>query len=286
MSWVVMEGQVPPGAPLSSDSTLVPEAPSTDLFVDSEGRPALVNCAVLFIDVLGVSEMSRDHEANTQLRRLSEAVRSAYRDFLANDSPWPAAYFSDTFVLAAPVGSEAGADGAAVAEIVYHAAWLQLNLLDRGFFVRGAITLGPFHIGGGFIFGPALVEAHELEKSTALHPRIVLGADAETAQRNAAEDSDKEVSPPLLCDNDGRLFVDYMRVLLEDPKSPISALERYREIVMRQLREHRAKREIWEKYRWVGEYHNQKLESQPDNIAALRVPADLITRRFLPMTGA
>jgi hypothetical protein len=42
-------------------------------------------------------------------------------------------------------------------------------------------------------------------------------------------------------------------------------------------------RTVWEKYRWVGEYHNQSLATQPSGIAELGVPAELITRRFLPL---
>jgi hypothetical protein len=251
------------------------------VFVDEHGLPRFVQCALLFVDVLGVSEMSRGDDADGQLRRLDDAVRGAYRDFLAEDSPWPAAYFSDTFVLASPVGEGADAAGAAVAEIVDQAAWLQLDLLERGFFVRGAITLGPFHLREGFVFGPALVEAHDLEQRTALHPRIVLGTDAEKSQRVAMEASEGEAtSRPLLRDSDGRVFVDYMRVLLDDPKDPIPILEAFREAVMHPLREHRASRVVWEKYRWVAEYHNQRLASQPSGIAALTVPEDLMTRRF------
>jgi hypothetical protein len=250
-------------------------------FVDGEGQPILVDCAVLFVDVLGVSAMSRAAGAPAQLARLNEAVRGAYRNYLAEGSPWPAAYFSDTFVLASPVGIGEGGDRAAVGELVDQAAWLQLDLLNRGFFVRGAITLGPFHIREGFVFGPALVEAHELEQRTALHPRIVLGGEAESSQRSESEARECDlVSRPLLCDNDGRVFVDYMRVLLEDPKDPIPMLESYREAVMRLLRERRQDREVWEKYRWVGEYHNQRLSEQPAAIAALTVPDDLIARRF------
>lgn len=230
--------------------------------------------------------MSRNSDADAQLRHLVDAVRGAYRNFLAKDSPWPAAFFSDTFVAASPVGHEPRADEVAVAELVEQAAWLQLDLLDRGFFVRGAVTLGPFYIQGGLVFGPALIEAYELERDAAVHPRIVLGPRAEEAQRQAASAPESAAglqSQPLLCDDDGRVFVDYLRVLLEDPQDPTPALKGYRDAVATRLQEHRRERHIWEKYRWVAEYHNQILAAQPPKIASLAVPIELITRRFLPL---
>jgi hypothetical protein len=42
------------------------------------------------------------------------------------------------------------------------------------FFVRGGLTVDLFHIREGLIFGPALVEAYELESRHAVHPRVVL----------------------------------------------------------------------------------------------------------------
>ncbi len=41
----------------------------------------------------------------------------------------------------------------------------------------------------------------------------------------------------------------------------------------------------YQQYRWVGEYHNQKLAEQPPVIADLAVPRDLMTRRFSPIKG-
>jgi hypothetical protein len=239
---------------------------------------------VLFLDLLGVSEMSRDDNAERHLRKLGDAV-GAYRNFLAADSPYPAAFFSDSFVLASPALDGEASEAAAVAEVVGQAAWLQLDLLERGFFARGAITLGPIHLRQGLVFGPALVEAHDLERDAAVYPRIILAREAEKSQRSAVAASEGSLgSLPLLYDNDSRAFVDYMRVLLEDPNSPVPVLEKYRQALSERLQEYREDRVVWEKYRWVGEYHNQRLAAEPGRIAALGVTADLITRRFAALS--
>lgn len=98
-----------------------------------------------------------------------------YRDFLTEDSPWPAALFSDTLVLAAPVLRKDDEE-AAIGGLVVQAAWLQLNLIAEGFFARGGLSFGRFHIRDGLVFGPALVEAYDLESKTAIHRGSCLGA--------------------------------------------------------------------------------------------------------------
>jgi hypothetical protein len=57
---------------------------------------------VLFVDLLGVSAMNRGpkQEVRANLIALERAVSAMYRDYLEPDSPWPAALFSDTLVLA------------------------------------------------------------------------------------------------------------------------------------------------------------------------------------------
>jgi hypothetical protein len=251
-------------------------------FVDDRGRPRLADCAVLFVDVLGVRAMNRSRRAGQHLRELEAAVNGAYRDFLREDSPWPAAFFSDTLVLAAPV--DAGGEEAAVTGLAVQAAWLQLDLVRRGFFVRGALTLGRFHIRGGLIFGPALVEAYELERDAAIYPRVVLGRRAEEAQRATLAPTSRGAMRQgqlLLRDDDGHAFVDYLGLPLEEPQDPTSVICAHRDTVTQRLREYRIERRTWEKYRWVAEYHNQVVQDRVRGGESLAVPASELVRRFV-----
>jgi hypothetical protein len=63
-----------------------------------DGTPKLERCAVLFIDLLGVRAMNRGPRRRVQqhLVELDRAVTGMYRDYLKPESPWPAAFFSDT----------------------------------------------------------------------------------------------------------------------------------------------------------------------------------------------
>jgi hypothetical protein len=103
-----------------------PPRPSRDLFVTRMGTPRLVDCAVLFLDLLGVRAMTRGSQRQVarRLRDLERAVSRQYRNYLQPDSRWPAAFFSDTLVLAAPV-DEFGGKASAVDGLLLQAALLQ-----------------------------------------------------------------------------------------------------------------------------------------------------------------
>jgi hypothetical protein len=241
-------------------------------FIAADGTPLLVRCAVLFVDLLGVRAMNEGGKAGQHLVRLERAVTRAYRDFLSPDAVWPSAFFSDTLVLASPVYEE-GEEEEAVTELADQAALLQLDLIEQGFFVRGGLSLGEIHIHDGLVFGPALVQAHEIESRVAVVPRIVLSKAAEQAQPGDA-------SFRLLRDGDGCAFIDYLGPLFYMFEDPAPSIAAHRDAVTDCLTEHRWNKRRWEKYRWVAEYHNHvaaRLGSRE-----LFIERDALTWHFAP----
>ncbi len=239
---------------------------------------------MLFIDLLGVREMNRGRAAGKHLVAIERAVvRGTYRDFLTPDPPWLSAFFSDTLVLARPV-SAADDEESSIDALLEQAAWLQLNLIAEGFFVRGALTLGKFHLRDGLIFGPALIEAHDLERDVAIHPRIILGGDAERSQREDLQAYDSPDDSPqnvlLLRDDEGSAFINYLGPLFEEPADPTPALQMHRNVVTARLHEHRDQRSFWEKYRWVAEYHNAVIATRLPRETQLLVDTANTTSQF------
>ncbi len=76
--------------------------------------------------------------------------------------------FSDTVVISAPVGDP---ELLHMLQIIDEFAYdlLRRNMLFRGALVRGKLLHRP-----DLIFGPALVDAYELETRKSFHPRIML----------------------------------------------------------------------------------------------------------------
>lgn len=254
----------------------MPSSEEAGPFFGPDGGARLVDCAFLFVDILGVRAMSRAADADQHLLRLQRTVRDRLRDYVGESAPWPAAFFSDTLILAS---SAAESGTAAVDDLAYQAAWLQLGLIEEGLFLRGALVLAPMHVGE-ILFGPALVEAYELESERAVHPRVVLSERAAASQQIEGR-ARAGLAGALLQDDDGFAFVDYLTVLLEmahDDARP--AIERHRDAVVKGLAEHRSKRRQWEKYRWVAEYHNAVVGEAFPGQDGLLVPAEDATWRF------
>lgn len=72
--------------------------------------------------------------------------------------------FSDNFAVSMPAAS-----GYRIFDIL---SWACHPLLCQSFLTRGGITVGKLHHTENVIFGPALIEAHELEQG-AVYPRLV-----------------------------------------------------------------------------------------------------------------
>lgn len=238
------------------------------IHLGGQKTPRLAPCAVLFLDLLGVRAMTQGSEQDVQKRlvALDDVVGETVRQYVGPDARFPATFFSDTLVVATPAHDDP-AD--AVRLMIRDAAQLQQALTARGFFVRGGLSLGLFSVGDGLIFGPALVEAYELESRHAIHPRIVLSKEAEAVAPRDAR---------LMRDGDGHVFVNYLDRLLDLVDSPDADLEAHAEQVTRRLLDHRGDRRIWEKYRWAAEYHNAFLAD--NGLGASPVDGDAMAWRF------
>jgi hypothetical protein len=241
--------------------------------VRGDETPRLVRCAVLFLDLLGVRAMTQGAERDVQRRlvALDDAIGETVRQYVGPDAKFPATFFSDTLIVATPADDPA----LAVDLLTRDAARLQMTLAARGFFVRGGLSLGLHSVADGLVFGPALVEAYALESRQAIHPRIVLSKEAEAAAPRSTR---------LMRDGDGWAFVNYLDPLLSLVAGPDADLEAHREQVARRLFDHRDDKRVWEKYRWVAEYHNAFIKR--NGIDALDVDPDAMCWRFSAFAAA
>jgi hypothetical protein len=228
-----------------------------------EGRePELVESGVLYLDVLGVEIGACGEDPLDYLRQLRSALDAA-RFAGGIDKPTPLhvrALFSDSVIAAFPLqGGLEPANVIGPAEVM--AARIQLELISHGFFLRGGIAFGNHYMDPNLAFGPALVEAWMLEKQ-AVVPRVVLSANAATAEREAMAQFENDGETPqrqyLLTDADELTFVSYLDILIDvdDEEEARKWLDRHRAVVTEKLREHAGKPAIEAKYLWAARYHN------------------------------
>ena len=152
-------------------------------FVDAAGKPRLRNSVTGFIDVLGFSHFTTAakslEESQQVLDRISSAisesrtfVRNTFSDQpLADPGRWALTFFSDNLVFGFPADGDALSQQQAAQFAIHCVQRYQLHMALSGFFVRGAMTLGPICLTDEIIFGPSLIESYILESKTSIVPR-------------------------------------------------------------------------------------------------------------------
>jgi hypothetical protein len=141
---------------------------------------------VAFIDILGWSDLLRQSKSEHKLAQVVQVVErltilakeSEKRREEFNRKGFPQAantrfsYFSDTVVLSCP------ADTRESGWMIWEVQLLCDVLLLSRRYSRGAIVRGELRHTETLLFGPALVEAYEIEKTVAKYPRLVVTAEA------------------------------------------------------------------------------------------------------------
>lgn len=229
------------------------------------------------MDILGYTEMIRQSEANgsqtEMLRRLHGALKEG-RKWLEDKYLWPELLaitkkdfhalkaFTDNIVIGWPVRNDAKSEsefGKAFSKL----AFFQFQMVQKGFFVRGAVSVGDAYVDDITVFGCALSEAYQGESSLARDPRIILTASAVDAAKQHISNHYSPRSAPhtreVLRDSDGQWFLNYLDCVLfeECEDGPhYEWLEEHKLVIEEKLKKHGGNPPIWSKYAWAAGYHN------------------------------
>jgi hypothetical protein len=169
--------------------------------------------------------------------------------------------FTDNIVIAWPIYDDAELEfGLAFLKLAY----FQLKMVEKGFFIKGALCVGNAYVDDVVVSGDALLEAYAGESELARDPRIILTSSAiNTVRRHLTYYGNKARAPQaadLLRDADGQWFLNYLECTLlplEDELEPLyEDIVLHKAAVEEQLRRNVARPAIWSKYAWVAGYHN------------------------------
>lgn len=157
--------------------------------------------AVLFLDVLGFSRLIREGRMNL----IEDSLSVTFGKY---QSGFNVTAFSDNIVVS--VKLQQGND---LLNLLHFSCYLTWKLMTKGVLSRGGIAIGELHHKGSIIYGPALLEAYQLESQVAIYPRIVVAHDAKEKARalGGIEDpSETQIIALLKVDSDGWNFVHIM----------------------------------------------------------------------------
>jgi hypothetical protein len=208
--------------------------------------------------------MATAPDALLQLGLLRTALDEA-RDRAGTEEPWftwASTWFTDNVVVGCPVVEYQDVEQT-LGHTQVQVAYMMLLMLDAGFLARGAISFGAHYMDETFVFGPALIEAVNLEKATEW-PRVALTPLAAELNREVVRRfyADPALSPQagaLLCDEDGTVFIDHLNTWFseeDDPRVMDRFLPRYKVIVERELAALPSGSRRRRKWKWLADYHN------------------------------
>ena len=164
---------------------------------EREGEPPTLQQSVFaFVDILGYQQLVQGQDELEQqalLVKLHKALSSSREwlhdgDLAAAGRPWDKKdyvslkAFTDNIAIGWPI--EGRQDGEVELGFAFSdVAAFQLTMVNAGFFIRGAISVGPVYVDEIAVFGDALLEAYKGESTLARDPRIVLTASARQSVR-------------------------------------------------------------------------------------------------------
>jgi hypothetical protein len=242
-------------SPETEESSVLPVEP-VDPYCDADGNAVLAGSVVLFVDLLGVRAMARSAEAQSHLRVIEDAV-SKVLSLVEGQPLFPYSTFSDSIVIGTPINVESAQE--TLNQMLSLAAALQYRLSLRGIFLRGGLTLGEFSVREHVVFGSGLVDAYDVENQLAVVPRILLDSRCEQLEKllDSKESSDlRDIY--VRTDQDGSRFIDYISggVIEDWARDPIDSMAEHKRVVEAKLLDCVRSQRVWDKYRWVAEFHN------------------------------
>ena len=203
------------------------------------------DCVLAYLDILGWSELTRESQSCPEIiAELDAAIRTSVEGWEGRTPLHMIqfAQFSDHLCISCPTSV-----GYSVTPVLHWVGAIALRLVKMGYATRGAIVAGPLVHTGNRIFGPALVEAHEIESKVAKYPRLVLSDRA--VELVATEPP--PVRPVRRKDVDGLTFVDIFAVV-----ESVEEIEKIRAALAR--RPHREALDVRSKRGWLLEQLRQR----------------------------
>lgn len=258
-------------------NSMTDKSPSRNPYHREGEEPKFLTSVCVYMDVLGYKDMwcraERDGRQENFLQQLYEALKEGQQWLWPNDSDfWPLdkdryaiKAFTDNIVIGWPVRGDAESE---LGSIFSSVAFFQLRMANRGFFLRGAISLGDAYVDDVVVLGSAFLEAYQGEAQAA-NPRIILTESATSAvKKHLAYYSRSDQAPQysdLYQDSDGKWFVNYLETILAagDECPFFDELEIHKNNIARRLEEFCSEPKIRDKYLWVANYHDFFCDQRP-----------------------
>lgn len=241
-------------------------------------------CYVAFLDMLGFSDICVKKELDCseifKLLSINSLINDvAKQKFLQHIIPEDVvdniyySIMSDSIFIAAPDNNYG------LLYILYICSFIQNMLLEHNILLRGGMTKGEFFGQNDIVFGPAVVEAYNIERFIANYPRIVLAEciiddlkQAGLFKKNSVDDyvsSTKNITEEVSINSqikllinqstdDSLYFVNYLHAMqIIKLKHKPSIIQKIEDYIDKGVQSNNAKIKV--KYLWTKKYYEERL---------------------------
>ena len=184
---------------------------------------------VAVLDFLGAAKkMQTSGKSDDFLMQIDEIYSSAL-EMLTNftkseNTNYKVKIYSDNIVFAFPIDSQTTLSKLLC--VIGFCNAFQIFALEKGLSVRGAITFGDFFSNDVFVYGEALVRAHNLEATQAQYPRIIIDTTINLYELFPSDDEYYRMV--IKKDNDDLWYADYFGCLfIEEIKNDLSDHDKF-----------------------------------------------------------
>jgi len=246
---------------------------------------------VAFVDILGFRELVKEIErGKLPPEYVRDVLAVVHEDETYSREAWKYADFRAISVSDA-VALSCAPDPGGLDLLFYSICRLTAALLLRGYFIRGAVVRGKLWHDNTTVFGPALVQAYDIETKVARYPRIVVTRDVFLDVQQSIKDISvgvgKHLDGMLKQADDGPMYLHVLRhlirelVKLQDRAARFPEFQQeplYQEtLLMRNHIQQAFDRSIddpgiFEKVQWFARYWNQVVHSNLRSIQPLTGP--------------
>lgn len=224
-----------------------------------------------FVDILGFSDLVVGlGQGTTNFKLLKDLLSTVHTPRGHNIK-----YFSDSNLRAQSISDavclSSGCTAMGLAHMLHTLEEIGMNLLELGYFVRGAIVKGSLYHDDRMVFGEALIHAFHLEQEIVRYPRIMLTTDVFRDIESYLEDEQwgLEFSDSIIQADDGPRFFHILRTLTsvlnmsDVPTERMIQLEKANLLAARIQECFEASTDNprhFEKVQWFAKYFNRSLQ--------------------------
>jgi hypothetical protein len=220
-----------------------------------------------FLDILGFAEIVKTIENGVPFQKLKYLLDTVHKPHSGvaidvDETDFRAQSISDAVAISANPTTPG------LLQICDAVERLSLELLEEGYFVRGAIVKDKLYHDDNTVFGSALVRAFQLEQEVVRYPRVMVVSDVANSLYDEARKCIQQAG-------DGPYFVHVLRTLEGlDPNlfgvnthgMPTSKYSTMRHMIQRRFREAVDNPHHFEKVQWFSRYWNSVVS--PNDVTA------------------